>query len=167
MFKYCVWYVLEPTHYIYKDIKLYSQMFKTNSFIPHITIRHSINTLDEAIQCMLKYKSMQRYYNPVFKPKINIDINTTEIQSINKLYFHSIELPLYKNKFIPEIKNPHISLVYKINGRPFNEKDTNYLLDYKTDFENLSIKVVDCHSENPSEWFFINPLDSITKYLCD
>ena len=35
------------------------------------------------------------------------------------------------------------------------------------DFENLSIKVVDCHSENPSEWFFINPRDSITKYLGD
>ena len=167
MFKYCVWYVLEPNHYMYSDIKLYSQMFKMNKFIPHITIRDSINTLDEAIQRMLKYKSMQRYYNPVFKPKFNIDIHTTEIQSINKFYFHSIELPLYKNKFIPEIKKPHISLIYKINGRPFSEKDTNYLLDYKTDFENLSIKVVDCHSENPSEWFFINPRDSITKYLGD
>jgi len=167
MFKYCVWYVLEPNHYLYKDIQLYSEIFNTKPFIPHITIRHSINTLDEAIHCMLKYKKLQTYYNPIFKPKLNFEIQTTEMNQEHKnIDFHSIELPLYKNTFLSEIKNPHISLVYRINGNPFKQNEL-HLLKYNIDFKNLSIKIVDCHSEDPSKWSFVNPRDLIIKHSND
>ena len=62
MFKYCVWYLVNEGHPVYKMMSTYSSLFKTPTFPPHITIQSKLNK-SEAIATYNRYLSVDK---PVF-----------------------------------------------------------------------------------------------------
>lgn len=144
MFKYCVWYLVNERHPVYRMMSTYSSLFKTPRFPPHITIQSKLNK-SEAIATYNRYLSVDK---PVFTshghPKI------THEKFPGNLDFYAIEQPLNTNGAY--VEGIHLSLAYRINNTftPMELAHTTFVPRiYSTD---LSICIMKCDSEDPSEW---------------
>jgi len=134
MFKYSVWYVLDSMDIIHQQIKQYSKVFDTPSFIGHVTVNHSVE-FEEAVAYCKAWPDHPRSFTPRGK------MVATAVNN-----FYAIEQPLSGGY--------HISLAYRYD-RPFNPMELAIISTIPR-IETVSICVADCRSENPNEWAYIN-----------
>jgi hypothetical protein len=158
MFKYCVWYLLKDSHPINRLIKHNAEMLGTRVFPAHITIEHSIHYREEA---KTKLEQYRKGTTPVFgfsgTPYAStVNIRTEYNTAIKEYAFHAIEQPLWINDTcIPGI---HVSLAYKVNGKPFSNMEVGCCIPqvhYRIEKSDIKPVVYSCHSQNPDEWTLI------------
>jgi hypothetical protein len=136
MFKYCVWYVLKDKHIIHQQIKRYSQVFNTEPFTAHITIRHSLGK-EEALELYKSHVSKNESFSPIGRPVITCYIK-------NNKQFYSIEQPLTNGL--------HISLAYRLNGG-FHPVELAIVGKINTiKINEVRVCIADCSSYRPKEW---------------
>ncbi len=142
MFKYCVWYVLRDNHILHQQIKRYAQVFDTEPFLAHITLRHSLDK-NEAIDMYRRVSKGSGVFTPIGKPIVSSIL-------IDNTYFYSIEQPLSING-----KDPigiHISLAYRM-GSGFHPVELAIVGNIKQiQRGDLEVRVADCSSRHPKEW---------------
>ena len=105
MFGICVWYVLKKEHILHKTIHRYSEVFNSHPFRAHITIKHSLDTI-EAHNIWSNHKETYTFF-PCG------DIVQTSTQLGDDI-FYAIEQPL---KVLDNDEIYHISLAYRINQK--------------------------------------------------
>lgn len=145
MFKYCLWYSLNPSHSFNACIRNNSKIFNTPMFPAHITIKHSLEN-EEVVTLYEQYKHANV---PDFCPNGSPYMSTTYVDD---RFFFAIEQPLMVNN-VP-LKNIHVSLAYKFD-RPFTAMDialvdTRILTSITP--EDLKLCIVDCSSGDINDW---------------
>lgn len=156
MFKYCLWYLLKNDHPINRLIQHNALRFGTTVFPAHVTIEHSIQTKEEAETKMNRYKEAVM---PSFGFSGAPFASTTSIRNFynsEEAIFHAIEQPLWING--TPIEGVHISLAYKVGGKPFSPVDVGCSIShftYRINNDEIKPVVFSCHSENPEQWKLI------------
>lgn len=148
MFRYCVWYLLKNSHIINGILMNNSKQLKTPIFPGHITIKHSLNK-NQAEDIFDKYSKKEKPFFLRFGQPI---YSSTRI---GKNMFHAIEQPLKVCR--GELPEAHVSMAYRTNGNAFTKDDINKIntSTFNIIYNNFTLCIADCFSENPSEWTVI------------
>jgi len=153
MFKYCLWLLIDDTHVIEKNKKI-ARLLNTSSFIPHVTIHHSLET-------PISYHHLKRPREILIvgEPYCSMApiIDNNDINHI----FYSIEQRVFFPE-APKVK-AHISLAYRVDEEPFEIQDLFQITARSLDLKNtrvkkrkLKIRLANCFDTNPTKWYIIN-----------
>lgn len=144
MFDYCIWYLLSSNDQINRIIHENAIHFNTSPFVGHVTLRHSINNVQEAIRI---FEETLLRYPPIFTPKRMYKPFVTKTV-LPEGTFYAYQQGIYSPD-IPNQENQHVSLAYSmdidiIKNVFLNQKIKPFISKY--------IALVDCHHINPSKW---------------
>lgn len=148
MFRYCVWYLLREKHPINTLIKTNATLLNTVVFPGHITIKHSIEKKQDAVEMAKRFHQHKMPQLDLFSQPFLSHV------SIDNTDFFAIEQMLLVNK--NKVDGVHVSLAY--SDRDLTSMEiVSCAPDHGFKFlpEDLNVVVYDCHSKDPSQWSLV------------
>tara|TARA_B100000902_G_scaffold387729_1_gene432278 strand:+ start:140 stop:601 length:462 start_codon:yes stop_codon:yes gene_type:complete len=153
MFKYCLWLVVNDPKVIEQNKKI-ANLLGTKTFIPHITINHSMPT-------PMFYSGIHRPNHIYFIDQPTASTTFVYDEDNNMHAFHAIEQKVYVPHF-PHV-DAHMSLAYRVDGEPFALQDLMRipilgldLRNYKVSKKKLKIKNANCFNIDYNKWYIIS-----------